>query len=174
MKGFMLFIAFMGIATLGGQKISETKSSVSFTIGNMRINTAEGTFTGMKGEVDFDEKNLKTSSFGVTIDAATVKTDSEKRDNHLKNEDFFDVKKYPTITFKSSAVVRSKKEGYYIAKGKLTMHGVTKDVKIPFTYGNKTFKGRLKVKRLDYGVGADTGTFMVSDEAVINITCVTE
>lgn len=174
MKSFMLFIAFMGIAILGNQEINQVESKVTFTIGNMKINTVEGTFTGMKGDVDFDKNNLKKSSFKVTIDAATVKTDSEKRDAHLRNEDFFEVEKYPTIKFKSSAVVKSKKEGYYIAKGKLTIKNVTKDVKIPFTYTNKTFNGTLKIKRLDYGVGVDMSKFMVSDEAEIEITCITK
>lgn len=174
MKSYMLIIAFMAVATMGGQQINETKSNVTFTVGNMKIKSVNGTFAGMKGDVKFDKNDLKSSSFNVTIDAATVNTDNEKRDEHLKTDDFFGVKKYPTIEFKSSAIVKSKKEGYHIAKGKLTMHGVTKEVKIPFTYANKTFKGSLKVKRLEYGVGAETGTFMVSDEVAINITCVTE
>lgn len=174
MKSYILLIAFMGIAILGNQEIVGTKSKVSFSIGNMKVNTVEGSFTGMKGEVNFDKNNLKTSSFNVTIDVASVNTDNTTRDNHLKNEDFFEVKKYPKIRFKSSAVVKSKKEGYYIAKGKLTIKDVTKDVKIPFTYENKIFKGTLKVDRFDYGVGVDMSTFMVSKEATIEIVCVTK
>ena len=164
----------LGIAILGNQTINDTKSNVTFSIGNMKFKTVEGTFSGMKGDVDFDKNNLKSSSFDVTIDVATVNTDNEKRDAHLRNEDFFEVEKYPTIRFNSTAVVKSKKEGYYIAKGKLTIKNTTKDVKIPFTYKDKVFKGTLKINRFDYAVCVDISTFMVSEEATINITCVTE
>lgn len=176
MKNYMLgIVALLFVATiLGNQKIDTKKSGVTFEIGNMKIKTVEGSFNGMKGDVNFNPDDLKNSSFEVTIDASSVDTGNEKRDTHLKNEDFFDVEKYPTIKFKSYAVVRSKKEGYHIAKGKLTIHGITKDVKIPFTYKDNIFEGTLKVKRFDYNVGKDMNTMMVSNEAIVKITCITD
>jgi len=62
----------------------------------MKIRTVKGSFAGMKGEIRFDEKDLANSSFKVNIDAATVNTENEKRDDHLRNEDFFDVEVYRT------------------------------------------------------------------------------
>lgn len=175
MKSYMIgIVALLFVATLGKQEIKTADSGVTFEVGNMKINTVEGSFKGMKGEVNFDPNDLKNSSFEVTIDAATVDTDNGKRDEHLKNEDFFEVEKYPTIQFKSDAVVRSKKEGYHIAKGKLTMHGVTKAVKIPFTYKNGIFEGTLKINRFDYKVGAEYGTFTISEEVSVKIKCATE
>ncbi|MFK7949551.1 MAG: YceI family protein [Saprospiraceae bacterium] len=175
MKSYMLGIfTILFMVTLGKQEINSVDSGVTFEVGNMKINTVEGSFKGMKGDVNFNPKDLKNSSFEVTIDAATVDTDNNKRDEHLKNKDFFEVEKYPTIKFKSDAIVRSKKEGYHIAKGKLTIHGVSKDVKIPFTHKSGIFEGTLKVNRFDYNVGKATSTFMVSDEVTVKIICKTK
>jgi len=175
MKSYMIGImAILFVAVLGKQKIKTMDSGVTFEVTNMKLNTVEGSFEGMKGDVNFNPKDLKNSSFEVTIDASTVNTNNSKRDKHLKNEDFFEVEKYPTIKFKSDAIVRSKKEGYFIAKGKLVIHGISKDIKIPFTYENGVFEGTLKVNRFDYGIGSEYSTFTISEEVSVNIKCVTE
>lgn len=175
MKNYMIgLVAIFFVVTLGKQEINTLDSGVTFEVVNMKLNTVEGSFKGMKGDVKFDPKDLKNSSFEVTIDAATIDTDNGKRDKHLKNEDFFNVEKYPTIKFKSNAVVRSKKEGYHIAKGKLTMHGISKDVKIPFTYKNGVFEGTIKVNRFDYGIGKEYSTFTISEQVEVTIKCITE
>lgn len=141
---------------------------------NMKINTVEGTFKGMKGDIHFDANDLNSSYFKVTIDASTVDTDNSKRDEHLKEADFFNVSKYPTIKFTSSAIVRSKKEGYYIAKGQLQIGETSKEIKIPFTYQNDTFKGSLKINRFDYKIGTEYNTFLIAEEVNIGIQCVAE
>jgi len=126
---------------------------------------------GMKGDIKFDDADLASSSFNVCVDAATVNTDNNARDKHLRNEDFFHVEKYPDICFASTSI--SQKGSSFVTNGQLTMHGVTKNVSIPFTYSNGTFKGNLKVNRDDYKVGESTGAFMVSKEIELEIIAVT-
>jgi polyisoprenoid-binding protein YceI len=153
---------------LSAQNINKEKSVVNFEVGNMIFNTVEGSFAGMTGTLSFNSNDLSNASFNVCIDAATVKTDNEERDNHLKNDDFFEVEKYPTICFKSTQV--TKEGANFIATGLLTMHGVTKTVSIPFTFLNKTFVGELELNRMDYLVGEDTGSVMVSEDIELVIS----
>ncbi len=163
---FTLFVSLLGIA----QSINSSKSEVTFEIGNLVFNTVEGKFKKMTGEVIFKASDLSAARFDVCVDASTIDTGSRKRDDHLRNEDFFDVKQYPKICFQSNTI--SKKGKNYLAKGKLTMHGITKKVEIPFSYSNKTLKGSLTVNRYDYNIGLSTSKFMVSKETEIEIICV--
>ena len=170
MKRSIFLIASLLVGFIANaQTIDSNNSVVNFGISNMKWKTVEGTFSGMKGTIDFDENNLQNSSFNVCIDAATVNTKNEKRDAHLKNEDFFDVEKYPEICFTSSSIEKSS-EGY-LTKGTLTMHGVSKPVEINFTYTDNTFVGELTINRFDYKVGEGTNTFMVGEEATLEIIC---
>lgn len=169
MKKFIYSIGMVILAITGAQaqQLNTAKSEVTFEIDNMKWKTVEGSFSGMKGDVVFDVNNLKASNFNVCIDAASVDTDNEKRDEHLKTEDFFDVSKYPTICFKSTSIVKTK-EGYK-AIGKLTMHGVTLEEEIAFTYTYNVFTGTLAVERYAYKIGEDTGEFMVGNEVKLQI-----
>lgn len=157
---------------INAQTINSQKSIVNFEIGNMKVKTVEGTFGGMKGDLVFDVSDLVNSHFKVCIDAATVNTDNEKRDDHLRNEDFFYVEKHPEICFTSISI--SKTGDAYITKGELEMHGVTKIVEIPFTFDDNKFTGRLSVNRFDYKIGEGTNTMMVSEEVSLEIICVVE
>ncbi len=170
-KGLMAAIAVFFAMSLQAQTIDTQQSAANFTVKNMRWIEVEGNFTGMKGDIKFDEADLANSSFNVCVDAASVNTDNNARDKHLRNEDFFHVDKYPTICFVSTSI--SQKGSGFVTKGQLTMHGVTKDVNIPFTYSNGTFKGNLKISRYDYKVGESTGTFMVSEDINLEIIAVT-
>ncbi|WP_425077765.1 YceI family protein [Psychroserpens sp. S379A] len=163
----VFFVA--SISTLQSQTINESKSKVKFHITGGGFFKVKGTFTGMKGDFNFDASALKDANFNICIDASTVNTKNKKRDAHLKDPDFFDVVQYPNICFKSSSV--SKTNEGYIVKGKLTILEVTKDVEIPFTFNNKTFTGSLIVNRFDYNLGKDFGTFRVGKEATITIIC---
>uniref|UniRef100_UPI001FADED63 YceI family protein n=1 Tax=Geothrix sp. SG200 TaxID=2922865 RepID=UPI001FADED63 len=122
-----------------------------------------GRFTKFEGTIQVDTADISKSSVAVTIDAASLTTDNEARDKHLKSPDFFDVAKYPTITFKSTSV----KE---VAKGKLeitgdfTLHGVTKRITFPITNAGTQpgmapgsvvagfIDGALSLNRNEYGI----------------------
>ncbi|MEL6865777.1 MAG: YceI family protein [Bacteroidota bacterium] len=155
-----------------GQTINTAESKVTFKVSNMAFRTVDGSFTGMNGTVDFTTADLSNSNFEVCVDANTVNTDNKKRDDHLRKDDFFHVEKYPTICFQSQEIKQS--DTGFTTKGALTMHGVSKEVEIPFTFENNQFTGQLTVDRLDYKVGEGTGGFMVGKEIEITIICVVE
>ena len=165
----LLLLLLPFLTNVHAQSIDQSASSISFKIGNMKISSVNGSFSGLKGNAAFDPSDPARSKFAVCVDAATVDTGNKKRDKHLRTDDFFDVEKYPAICFASTSV--EKAENGFMAKGKLTMHGITKDVEVTFTYGNRTLTGTITVNRLDYGVGP-SGTFMAGDEVEISIVCV--
>lgn len=121
----------------------------------------------MTGTVETNNQDLQ--QIQACIPASTVNTESKKRDKHLKNEDFFDVNNYPEICFQSSKI--TKQGNNYIAKGELTLHGVTKTIEIPLQVSNKQITGNFTINRLDYNVGESTGTFMVGDQVNLTISC---
>src|SRR5436190_21818451 len=102
-KKVLTAIALFCIVTAFGQNYTPTDagSKVRFVIKNFGINTG-GTFEGLTGTVIFDPANLAGASFNVTVDAKTVNTDVEARDNHLRKEEYFDVEKYPKLSFRST------------------------------------------------------------------------
>ncbi|MGC4021526.1 MAG: YceI family protein [Cyclobacteriaceae bacterium] len=109
-----------------------------------------GEFTGLKGSIKFDEKNLASSKFDVTIDAASINTGNGMKNTHAKSANWFDVEKYPTIAFTSSSI--SKTATGFEAKGTLDMHGVKKEIVLPFTFTNNTFAANFEVNRLDFKI----------------------
>jgi polyisoprenoid-binding protein YceI len=152
------------------QTIDIQKSIVEFEIENMYFNTVEGTFSGFSGNVKFDVNNLKESKINVCVDASSVNTNNDERDEHLKKADFFHIEKYPEICFSSSSI--TKRTDGYLVEGMLKMHGVNKFVKIPLTYENKTLIATITVSRYDFNIGRETGTFMVGEDVSISIKCV--
>jgi polyisoprenoid-binding protein YceI len=117
-------------ATMGAQakdyKIEAAHSEADFSIKHMAISTVHGSFHGVAGVVKFDPANVAKSGVEATIDITTVDTGVAARDGHLKSPDFFDAAKFPTMTFKSTAV--AKVGDHYAVTGDLTLHGVTKSV----------------------------------------------
>ena len=109
-----------------------------------------GQFGGMKGTVNFDPNDLANSKFDETIDVASINTGNGMKNTHAKSEKWFDADKYPTIGFTSSSIIKTSTG--YEAKGTLSMHGVQKEIVIPFTFENNIFKGSFTVNRLDYNI----------------------
>lgn len=114
-----------------------------------------GVFTKFKGNIVFDEHNLNASKFDVAVDAASINTGNGMKNKKAKGEKFFDVEKYPEIKFTSDKFTKTS-AGYEV-KGMLDMHGIKKEVSIPFTFSNNTFTGSFVVNRLDYNVGPEGG-----------------
>jgi len=166
----IILSSFFIIYTLSvsSQTILSDQSTVTFKIGNMGLSSVDGTFSGMKGEVTFSPSDFSQAKFNVCVDASSIDTGNEKRDNHLKNEDFFEVETYPTICFVSDRIEQT--EAGFNAIGTLNMHGQSQTVEIPFTYTDQTFTGSLTVKRRDYDIGPKGG-FMVGKEVNIQIIC---
>jgi polyisoprenoid-binding protein YceI len=109
-----------------------------------------GEFSGLKAAISFDPNDLTGSKFDATIDVATINTGNGMKNTHAKSEKWFDADKYPTIQFTSSSIAKT--ANGFEAKGSLNMHGVQKDVVIPFTFDNNIFKASFSVNRLDYNI----------------------
>src|SRR6202012_5523626 len=108
--------------------IDNAHSEADFAITHMAISTVHGSFHGVSGTVRFDPGNPAAWGVDATIDVSSVDTGVAQRDTHLKSPDFFDVAKYPTMTFKSTKVEKSGDS--FVVYGDLTLHGVTKNVKL--------------------------------------------
>ncbi|HET7436094.1 MAG TPA: YceI family protein [Thermoanaerobaculia bacterium] len=162
--------------------IDKAHSDVSFRVRHMMSNV-RGAFDDFDGMINIDRTNLANSTVNFTIQAKSVDTRNENRDNHLRSGDFFDVEKFPTITFKSKKITAAGKDQYNVV-GDFTMHGVTKEITIPvrsFGFANdgrggvKTgFEITTTLNRKDYGIvwnkAIDNGTLLGDDvEVAINI-----
>lgn len=160
MKKIILFllIAITGKVVMAQYKPADKGSSVKFDIKNFGINES-GSFSGLQGEINFDKDHPEDAKFVVSIDANTINTDNGTRDNHLREDAYFDVKKYPRILFVSTKISRSS-FGVLTIYGKLTIKDQTKEISFPFTAtsGNDgyLFKGSFTINRRDFGVGGSS------------------
>lgn len=149
-------------------------SSISFTIKNLGINVT-GKFTGLSGTVVFDPANLSVSQFAVSVNTATVDTDIDARDTHLKKEDYFHVERYPKISFLSKSI-KADGAGQYTVTGMLEIKGVVKEISFPFTanLGNEgyVFKGRFRINRRDFKIGGKS--LILSDQLTVNLSVLTQ
>lgn len=156
-------------------------SYAGFSVKHMVITNVKGNFTDFSGEINYDGSDITKSSVSVTIKAASINTDNDTRDNHLRSSDFLNVEKFPELTFVSTKIEKSG-DGI-IMHGNLTMRGVTKEVAIPFEFTGKVtdpqgkeriaFEGSTKINRLDYGVSwsksLDSGGLVVGDDVRIDL-----
>jgi polyisoprenoid-binding protein YceI len=148
----------------------DKSSSVTFKIKNLGFNTT-GSFAGLAGTIHFSPENTGAASFDVSIDANTINTDNNMRDNHLRSDDYFDVAKYPTIKFVSTKVTA--KGSGFIVSGKLTIKQTTKEISFPFTAvagkADYRFKGSFTINRRDFGVG---GNNTIADKLTVQLDVV--
>ncbi len=129
---------------------------------------AEGIFKTMTGNISFNENDLSASKFSVAVEVSSINTGNGMKNRHAKSDKWFDATKYPTITFISSKISKST-EGYLV-EGTLEMHGVKKQIAIPFTFISNLFKGNFSVNRMDFGVGTMDGmSKKVSNEIALEI-----
>jgi polyisoprenoid-binding protein YceI len=162
--------------------IDPAHSGALFKVRHMMISNVRGEFKRVAGTVDLDEENPSNSSIDVTIDAASISTHEEKRDEHLKSPDFLDVAKYPSLTFKAKKVAATD-EGYEVV-GDLTIHGVTHEVNLlvedltpeakdPWGGFRRGATASTKIDRKDFGMKfnmpLEHGGILVGEEVHINI-----
>ena len=167
--------------------VDASHSKLGFAVTHMMVSETEGKFkiyegkvTSVKPAADFTDAKIDFS-----IEAASINTDDEKRDGHLKSPDFFDVAKYPKITFVSKSMKPGKIKGTYTLVGDLTMHGVTKPVtltaigaskivKDPYGMERFAFKVTGALNRKDYGLSwnaaLEAGGVAVSETVRLDIT----
>jgi polyisoprenoid-binding protein YceI len=162
--------------------IDPAHSSVEFAVRHLMITTVRGRFTGVKGTVTLDEADPAKSAVEVVIDAASIDTREPQRDTHLRSADFFDVEKFPTLTFRSTKLDGGLGEPFTLA-GDLTIHGVTRPVvldvdpegRIKDAWGGirSGFTATTKIKRSEFGLTwnqlLEAGGVTVSDEVKISL-----
>jgi polyisoprenoid-binding protein YceI len=158
-------------------------SVAEFKVKHMMISNVKGQFSKLTGALHFDEQDITKSAVEASIEAASIHTRDEQRDAHLKSADFFDVEKFPTLTFKSTGIAR-KSDDELAVTGDLTVHGVTR--KVVFTvegpipaakdpWGNTRLglSATTKINRKDFGLtwnaALETGGILVGDEVTITL-----
>lgn len=188
MKKLSITIALFSLALVQAQttwNFDPAHSSIRFAVDHMVISEVEGQFSTYEGSVIATNDDFSDAKINFVIDVNSVDTDNEKRDAHLKNADFFETEKYPKMTFVSTSVEKIA-EGKYNLKGKLTLHGVTKEISLAMTYGGTVkdpwgnTKAGLKVtgviNRTDFGLKynsvLEAGSLMIGEE--VTITCKVE
>ena len=163
-------------------KIDPAHSQAGFSVRHMGLSNVRGRFNNINGTIVFDQSDLSKSSVNATVDTTTVDTGVEQRNGHLKSPDFFDVAKFPTMTFASKSVAKSGDE--YLVTGDLTLHGVTRSVVLHLDAPEKEqagmdgkahrgFSATTTIHRQDFGlVWAGTlksGEAVVGDDVKITL-----
>ncbi len=176
--------AFLLAATLAGAQeftMDTSHAHVGFGVRHFTVSTVRGSFADFEAAVTYDADNPADSSVSVTIQAASVDTRMEQRDNHLRSEDFLDVENHPEITFSSTSVAQT--ESGFDVTGDLTIRGVTKEVVLPVeVIGPITdplglqrigISGELVIDRKEFGISwnrtMDAGGLFVGDDVTIII-----
>jgi len=162
--------------------IDPAHSHAQFKVRHMMISNVKGEFTKLSGTVKIDSADVTQSTVDVTVDTASISTRDTQRDGHLKSPDFFDVEKYPTITFQSTKIT-STDDGLELT-GNLTMHGVTKPVtfaidgptpetKDPWGNVRRGVEATTTIDRKDFGLvwnaSLETGGVMVGDKVHLTV-----
>ena len=166
-----------GYAQTSTWKIDPAHSSVNFEISHMAVSHVHGSLTNASGIVELNDKDITKSSVEATIDTTTVSTGVVMRDNTLKSDDFFNVQKYPQITFRSSSLRRNK--GTVQLLGNLTLNGVTRSVTLdldgpspPQTMSGKTISGFSAtglIRRSDFTFGSSKFNTVIGDDVKFTI-----
>jgi polyisoprenoid-binding protein YceI len=161
--------------------IDPTHSELGFRIKHLMISNVSGTFNEFEAKMETDDEDLSTARIQATIKAASVSTNNKQRDQHLQNGDFFEVEKYPEISFRSTKVEKLDHE-QFIVYGELTLKGITKPVKLNVEYSGVTkdpwggyragFTVTGKIIRSEFGLSfnsvLETGGLALSDEVKIH------
>jgi polyisoprenoid-binding protein YceI len=163
-------------------QIDPAHSFAQFAVTHLMIATVRGEFDVLSGTIEYDGKDVSSIKADVVIDATSITTRNDYRDKDLKSDHFFDVAKYPTLTFKSKKATSAAGGGFQLV-GDLTMHGVTKEVTLSATGPSKVIKGAkgesrvgasatTKLNRKDFGLewsATVNGDAVVSDMVTITI-----
>ncbi len=181
-----LLVVSWGFNAQTNWKVDGSHSKLGFAVTHLMVSETEGKFkvyegtVASKSDMDFTDAKIEFS-----VDVNSINTDDEKRDGHLKSADFFDVEKFPKMTFKATSMKAGKIKGTYDLEGDLTMHGVTKKVKLTAIGASKTvkdpwgntkyaFKITGKLNRVDYGLkwnaALEAGGVVVSEDVKIDCT----
>jgi polyisoprenoid-binding protein YceI len=179
----VVVLALPLVASASTWNIDPDHSNVGFKVRHLMVSNVRGSFEKHSGIVDLDDKDISRSRVEVTIDTNSINTNVQKRDAHLRSADFFDVARYPTMTFVSKKVARAGKDRLAVT-GDLTLHGVTRQVvldvegptqesKDPWGNVRRGATASTKINRKDFGLvwnkSLETGGVVVGDEVTITL-----
>ncbi len=181
--GVLLFFGFSSIQA-AEYSLDGAHSKMGFSVDYMMFSEVDGRFKDFDLKLNWDAKSPEKSSVKFTIKAASIFTDNEKRDGHLKSPDFLDVEKYPEITFVSKSFSKKGKE--VVVSGDFTLHGVTKEISFPVKVNNLgndpwgntkvAFTAKPTLNRMDYGVkwnkALEAGGILVGEEVRANFVII--
>lgn len=162
--------------------IDQSHSEIEFKVRHLMISHVKGTFKTFDASIYTTGNDFTTAVIDLWIDASSINTNDAKRDEHLRSTDFFDVQNHKQITFTSSTIEKSHPDGSHEIWGELTMHGITKNVKLDVQFGGIVndpwgkeragFTVTGKINRSDWGLvwnaPVEAGGLMVSDEIAIS------
>lgn len=169
-----LMVVALGAAALAADRrpyvFDPAHSQLNFVADALLV-TAHGFFDKFEADIQVDPENLENSTLTFTIEAASINTRNERRDNHLRSPDFFDVANHPQIKFVSTKVTKVDANNLLIA-GDLTIRSTTKPVQVPtrivfMREGSARFKGEFRINRMDYGVSYNSRMNPIENEVVI-------
>jgi len=179
----LIALSLSALAGAATYTIDPDHSNVGFKVRHLMVSNVKGNFEKHSGVVVINDKDITNSKVEVSIDTASVNTGVQKRDAHLRSADFFDVAKYPTMTFVSKKVAKAGKDKLKVT-GYLTLHGVTKEVVLDVEGPSKESKdpwgnfrsgavASTKISRKDFGLvwnaALETGGVAVGDEVTISL-----
>jgi polyisoprenoid-binding protein YceI len=180
--GFAVILAAAAQAQSTTWQLDPADSNAQFSVRHLGISNVQGEFTKLTGTVQLDDQDVSKSTVNAAIDVNSLDTRVQNRDNDLKSDHFFDVAKYPTITFQSTKIV-STGEGTAKMTGNLTLHGVTKEVTFDVTGPTKVIQvmgtrrgasATIKINRQDFGMvfmsnAMPGGDQMIGDTVTITL-----
>jgi polyisoprenoid-binding protein YceI len=162
-------------------QVDKSHSEISFSVRHMVLSKTKGEFDDFTVDINLDQKNIEKSSVKVVIQTSSINTDDAKRDKHLRSPDFMDVEEFPVITFDSKSIRKDGKN--FIATGDFTLHGVTKEIELPFVLNGPVeawgkdhigVETEIVINRQDFGVSwsktMDGGGLVVGDDVSIDIS----
>ena len=179
----IIALSLPALASATTWNIDPDHSNIGFKVRHLMVSNVKGSFEKNSGVVDINDKDITKSKVNVSIDTASINTNVQKRDEHLRSADFFDVAKFPTMTFVSKKVAKAGKDKLKVT-GDLTLHGVTKEVvlnvegltgesKDPWGNIRRGATAGTKINRADFGLiwnkALETGGVVVGDEVTITL-----
>ena len=179
----IIALALPAFAFASTWTIDPDHSNIGFKVRHLMVSNVKGSFDKHTGTVEINDKDVTKSKVEVTIDTNSINTNVQKRDDHLRSADFFDVAKFPTMTFVSKKVAKAGKDKLKVT-GDLTLHGVTKQVvldvegpsvesKDPMGAIRRGATASTKINRKDFGLvwnkALETGGVAVGEEVTITL-----
>lgn len=175
----LLSVTLIALGSFAQDKwiIDPAHSSLNFNISHSGISIVNGKFLDYTGELLIDEEDFESANVNFNVKVKSIDTNVEMRDNHLRSADFFDVEKYPDMTFRSTKILATGRPDYYLLHGELTIKDVTKDVIFDAYFGGKVesdegekigVKAKTTINRFDYNIDYDpTASGIGKDVSII-------